>query len=138
MIISGRPPNFQKILKVFPKAAGKGTIFAYAPYIYVSGKPELSPALTKHEHLHLLRQMMYVSGPEEWWDRYLTDREFRLEEELVAHVEEYKHLQEHGSRAERRDALKVVADRLSSMLYLLNIIPKQAARLIVERAYGAK
>lgn len=130
MIISGRPPNFLKIASVFPSAKKSSTIFTYSPNIYVSGKPELSPALNTHEQVHLVRQQVYEGGAEAWWDRYLVDREFRLEEELFAHMAEYQHLIEFGSRDERRKALKVVAGRLSSTLYSLNISQKQAERLI--------
>lgn len=130
MIVSGRPPNFLKLVAAFPAAKKSSTIFTYAPDIYVSGKPELSPALNVHEHVHLVRQQSYTGGPEAWWDRYIVDRIFRLEEELVAHIAEYQHLIEFGSRDERRKALKVVARRLSSTLYNLNISTKQAERLI--------
>lgn len=133
MIITGRPPNFTKLAAVFPAALKSGTIFAYAPNVYVSGKSELSPSLEVHEKVHISRQESYNGGPEAWWDRYLVDREFRLEEELVAHMHEYRYLSDYGSREERREALKVVAKRLSGPLYNLGLSPKQAARLITER-----
>lgn len=133
MIVSGRPPNFNKIISVFPAGAKNSTIFAYSPYIYVSGKPELSPALNAHENVHISRQEIYTGGAEAWWDRYLTDKNFRLEEELIAHCAEYDYLMKFGSRSERRNALKVVSARLSGPLYHLGLSPKQAAKLIEEK-----
>lgn len=129
-VISGRPPNFTKIVAVFPQALKATTVFAYYPNIYVSGKPTLSDALFAHEKVHLRRQQVYEGGTEAWWDRYLVDRDFRLDEELKAHVVEYQFLSENGSRDQRRMALKQVAERLSSGLYRLGITPKQAASLI--------
>ncbi len=133
MIVTGRPPNFEKLVKVFPAALKAGTIFAYAPNIYVSGQPTLSPALNTHEHVHLSRQQVYEGGPEAWWDRYLIDREFRLEEELLAHCAEYQYLIEFGSRKDRRKALDTVASRLCGPLYSLGLSPKKAAALIESR-----
>lgn len=127
MIIAGRPPNFEKICKVFPEARAKGTIFAYSPNIYILDKDGITNALEAHENVHILRQ---GTNPETWWDRYLVDREFRLEEELIAHTAEYKHLLEHGSRSERRNALKIVSNRLSSGMYSFGLSPKKAADMI--------
>ena len=133
MIVSGRPPNFNKIISVFPAGSKSNTIFAYSPFIYVSGKPKLSPALNVHENVHISRQESYTGGAEAWWDRYLVDKNFRLEEELLAHCAEYEYLIQFGSRDERRSALKNVAARLSGPLYNLGLSPKHAAKLIEEK-----
>jgi hypothetical protein len=82
-----RPPNFEQILAKFPSADKPGVIFAYGEDIYnPSGKP-IPHFILAHEYRHCARQ--WQADPEAWWEKYLTDDEFRYGEELIAHVEEY-------------------------------------------------
>lgn len=115
-IINGWPPNFPEIVKEFPAARGPSVIFAYAPDIYAPGRTNLPQHLLVHEAVHIRRQA--ALGVEEWWRRYLTDAQFRYDEELLAHRAEYQFLQERAtSRQHRRSVLKQVAWRLASPLY---------------------
>lgn len=120
-----RPPNFEKILSVFPMAANSGTIFAYLD-IYVPSGHDLPASLIAHEAVHCQRQA--EMGVDLWWDKYLTDPEFRYHEELLAHRAEWKHLSENGSRQVRRQALKETAKRLASPLYNKMVTLDQAKR----------
>jgi hypothetical protein len=114
-IIPTRPPNYDDILKVFPLASGQHVIFAYAPDIYSPSGPDLPRSLITHESVHIARQE--AMGVKEWWNQYLTDPAFRYEEELLAHRAEYQSLARYGTRAERRQALKLVAKKLAAPLY---------------------
>jgi hypothetical protein len=130
-VINDRPPNYLKIVAIFPQAANKSTVFAYAPHIYTVGNTTLSKALENHEQVHIRRQQELEGGPEAWWDKYLSDLKFRFDEELIAHIAEYEYMAAYGSREERRAALKIVATRLSSQLYYFGISYKKACKLIV-------
>lgn len=127
-IVNGeRPPNFAEILSVFPMASNREVIFAYGQKIYNPSGKELPPALYAHERVHCTRQI--EMGVEEWWKRYLTDGEFRYEEELLAHQAEWLHMVENApSRQMRRSALKRVAQRLSGPLYGRTVTMKQAMK----------
>ena len=89
MIIEEKPPNFDRILAAFPDAGGPGIIFAYGQNIYNPSGKMIPPALMAHEAVHCSRQDGLFL-PDAWWGLYLTDAQFRYNEELLAHVAEYK------------------------------------------------
>jgi len=112
LIIIGRPPNFEQIAKYFPKAAEVGTLFAFDGAIYNPSGGDVPPALVAHEEVHLRRQK--DAGPIQWWERYLVDGEFRYNEELLAHVAEFKAQRatsdrNFGARLLMHTALRLVA-----------------------------
>jgi hypothetical protein len=88
LIIVDRPPNFEQILAVFPRASDPGVIFAYNGKIYSPSGGDIPPALISHEGVHLERQREI--GAELWWEKYLQLATFRYYEELLAHVAEFK------------------------------------------------
>lgn len=124
-----RPPNFAKIVEVFPLARGPLVIFAYAPYIYVpNGKPLLT-SLIAHETIHVKRQKKM--GVELWWDTYLTSPKFRWEEEVLAHRAEYDSLAAMAwSDRARMKALKTVARKLAAPLYGRMVTVTEALQLL--------
>lgn len=129
VIYNETPPNFEKIVAVFPAARKKGAIFTYGRKIYVPGGEELHPSLLEHEKIHASRQGRFPRTINQWWDEYLQDSTFRLREELLAHRREYQWWKD-ASRAERRIMLKQIAKRLSSELYGNIITFDQARRCI--------
>ncbi len=114
MIINERPPNFEQIHAAFPRADQPGVLFAYDGNIYNPSGNVIPPALVAHEEVHLHRQR--DAGPTHWWDQYLTDNEFRYNEELLAHVAEFKH-QKNGDRNASARLLMSTALRLIAPLY---------------------
>lgn len=112
----GRPPNFDKIVKVFPMARGPLVIFSYAPYIYSPSLRPIDPSLIAHENIHIARQ--HKIGVEDWWDKYLTDFDFRFYEELLAHRAEYRVLSVNAKTFKQQCvALRIVAKKLAAPLY---------------------
>lgn len=120
-VIQDRPPNFEAIHAVFPGAAGEGVVFAYGDKIYNPSGVTLPPELMAHELAHCERQN--EMGLDAWWDRYLVDGDFRYEEELIAHIAEFKSImsrynyQEHAISRVRERALDHVAKKLAAPLY---------------------
>jgi hypothetical protein len=114
-IKAGRPPNFAAICRVFPRAAERGTIFTYGHTVWVSDGADLPRSLVAHETVHVTQQELM--GPEEWWDRYLTDPAFRFGQETAAHIMEYSVACEGAGRNVRRQQLARIAKRLSGPLY---------------------
>ena len=114
-VVDGRPPNYVAIVAVFPGAALPGVIFAYADRIYAPGGRTPTPALQAHEQVHCERQ---DGRPEPWWERYLVDPAFRLDEELLAHRAEYRaYCARHANRVKQAQALAGIATKLAAPLY---------------------
>ncbi len=91
------PPNYKQITAAIPAVAkNKAIVFVYAPYIYSPAGIELRPDLKAHEEVHVTRQ---GDDPQAWWDKYLVDTDFRLQEELVAYQVQYKYMEVHYDRA---------------------------------------
>jgi hypothetical protein len=123
MIIVGYPPIFDRILEVFPNADKPGVLFAFDGCVYNPSGNVIPPALIAHEEVHLKRQRdlgpnphstTKWSGPDLWWDNYLEDSEFRYNEELLAHVAEFKtqrttNDRNFGARLLMHTALRLVA-----------------------------
>ena len=119
------PPNFGAILQRFPEAANKGVIFSYGDVIYNPWKTQIPKHLIAHEGTHGERQE--AAGIQQWWERYIDEPLFRLDEEIYAHHAEYKV----ALRNVGPGALKTIAHRLAGPLYgqLLNY--EQACRAIL-------
>lgn len=115
MIILSRPPNFEHIKAVFPKAEEHGVLFAYDGVIYNPSAIPVPQALIAHENVHLKRQAKH--GVDVWWDHYLRDYEFRYHEELLAHVVEFQSLRGGGDRNFGARLLLHTALRLVAPLY---------------------
>lgn len=128
-IIHRRPPNFQDIIKVFPMAAGAGVLFAYHDAIYYPAGQPLPQYMLDHEAVHLRRQGGTEEGARAWWDKYLTDPDFRYIEELLAHRAEYKSMIENATtRQLRKHALRIVAKKLAAPLYGWRLNVKQCEK----------
>ncbi len=130
VIVNARPPNFEQIAAVFPMAGNDGVLFAYGGDIYAPGGKVVPPALVAHENVHLERQRALGpapgsttqwSGADSWWHKYLHDSEFRYQEELLAHVAEFKVLKASNDRNFGARLLMSTALRLTAPLY--NYLP---------------
>lgn len=129
-IIHDRPPNFEQIAKAFRQAYRPGVMFAYDDAVYLPSGGEIPPQLICHEQVHLDRQKEI--GVDKWWELYISNIHFRFEEELLAHIAEYKYFVDNASRQVRRHALKEIAKRLASPLYNNMISRNGAERAILE------
>ncbi len=78
-IIHDHPPNFDQIIREFPRASGRGVLFAYDDAIYVPDGAHVPPELIAHEEAHM-RQQRIAGGPEVWWDQYIKSKSFRLKQ----------------------------------------------------------
>ena len=90
----------------------KTTYFKGTYHLATGG--EIGPALEAHEQVHCDRQ---GRNPDGWWNRYLSDIKFRLDEEVLAHKAEYETaIRLVPNRQSRRAHLKIIAKRLSGSL----------------------
>lgn len=99
------------------------TIFAYDKVIYCDY--ELPEHLQVHERRHLIRQQKI--GVDEWVERYLTDIQFRLNEEVIAYKEQCMSIKDRNYRDTLR---KACAKDLASSLYGNLVTYQEAYQLL--------
>lgn len=130
-----RPPNYDAIRQKFGRVVdGIGVMFTYGDTIYYprSHGEGISKSLVAHEIVHSRRQ---GDDPAKWWEWYLNNKEFRFEEELVAHQVEYVAACEGVGRQQRRQYLAAISKRLAGPLYG-NMTTKAKAKLIITGPLG--
>ncbi len=81
-----KPPIYEKCVEAFGVDWDKGVIFTYGNTIY--SKFQIDPIKVSHEMIHV-RQQSEI-GKEIWWEKYLSDPKFRLDQEIEAYLEENK------------------------------------------------
>ena len=132
-IVIDYPPIYEEIMSVFPMAS-RSVIFAWGNKIYNPCNVHIPPQLIAHEHAHGRRQGNDVGG---WWRRYLDEKEFRLTEEVAAHIIEMMYLAgPNPNRQIRRQVLRSTAKRLSNPLYRYGI-SKTQAQVLLKRELAA-
>jgi hypothetical protein len=92
-IIGEFPPNIGRIRQYL--SPPKGSIFAYNNKIYNPDNVTIWPDLEEHEKVHFKQQER--GGAELWWERYIQDSEFRLEQEVEAYGRQYKFYKERNA-----------------------------------------
>lgn len=130
-IIFERPPIWAEIIKHFPHVqTTRGVLYCWGDSICNPDRVEVTRSVHAHEEVHSVRQAK-MGGPGRWWARYMTDPAFRFDEELPAHIVEYR-LQQDDSRHrnERRFYLNQIAERLAGPLYGHLITIEKAKRLL--------
>ena len=80
------PPNIKQIKEVFP-ILPESMLVCYDDVIYNPSGQELADHIQIHELTHSDQQQ---EKPEEWWDKYLNDKDFRLKQELLAYQRQYQ------------------------------------------------
>ena len=105
-------------------------IFAWGDKIYNPFSVPIPKCLIAHEGVHGDRQNSI--GIEDWWECYLANDKFRLDEEVLAHRAEYAALlQEYGdNRTNRRIFLSQTATRLRAPFYCYKLPIDEARRLL--------
>jgi len=87
-VLVAYPPNIKEIEAVFD-LTGKKPFFAYGRKLYNPFNSPVDVMLMAHETTHQAQQ---GSDPKSWWDRYLSDNDFRLSQEIEAYQAQYKAL----------------------------------------------
>jgi hypothetical protein len=112
-ILTTKPPNWQRIADTFP-VDWNSIIIAYYPNIHCG--VEVSNQKQAHEEIHLSRQRDL--GVDLWWEYYLTNPSFRLNEEVEAYKVEVAWVKENiATRNQRRFLLDKIYSDLSGSVY---------------------
>jgi len=125
------PPNIDDIRAIFPIKNRKGIIFTYAPFIYNPDHGTIDHPLMVHEETHISQQ---GTDPASWWQRYLTDSEFRLQQELEAYRNQYWAMKDsYKDRNYLATRLHNICLDLSSSMYGSIINYEDARKYIMQR-----
>jgi hypothetical protein len=111
---SHEKPEIYDLLKTnFGVNWNKGVIITYGDTIYCKWKVK-EPKLT-HEKVHIKQQK--EMGVDEWWDKYLSDEQFRLQQELEAYKAEIEWIKENVKGFVLKDKMisKIIMDISSDM-----------------------
>jgi hypothetical protein len=112
-ILIENPPNIELLRIAFGGISDK-TVFTYGDTLYNPGNNFIDDALMAHEEVHAKQQ----TNPEEWWQRYLADVDFRLSQEVEAYQKQYRRLRVIvKDRNQLARLLHQLATDLSSDLY---------------------
>lgn len=128
-VVVGEPPLIDEIDAAF-HVRGHPVFFSFGSVIYNPRGAHIPHSIRVHEAVHGERQIADVEG---WWRRYIASPEFRLAEEIPAHIAEYRFFNGRP-RNERRYHLKQIAKRLASPLYGRLITSVDAEKLLKEGA----
>ena len=121
------PPNYETICKHIPAVRkNRNIVFTYGDTIYNPANNPLDAALLAHEQVHVDRQ----TDPDAWWERYLTDVQFRLDEEVAAYRVQWQYAVANYGRADRRRLLQHITNDLSGAMYGKLISKYEAGNLI--------
>lgn len=144
-IIKAYPPLYSRIVEAFPYIKGRpGILFAWGDRLYypnpTTKAQDLPVWIEAHEEVHGKRQMenfsdYYQEAIEDWWDKYIADPEFRLQEEIPAHQAEWRAYRDtfpENSPFDPCPYLTRVAERLSGPLYG-NLISYEEARKVIQQ-----
>lgn len=113
-IVNERPPIYDGATAVFGTIPDS-VVFAYGDTIYNPSGQSLSEDIIAHEEIHELQQ---GENPAAWWEAYLSDAEFRLDQELAAYRHQYRFMLKNEPDREKRNlALLHFAKSLSGPIY---------------------
>lgn len=108
-VLSGKPPIFPRVLELLGPEAWQA-FFAWGDTIYVPAGRALPEEILLHELVHLERQ---AGDPETWWEHWLTDTAFRLDEEARGYGAQLAWIRERLRSGKHRH---LVATRIAAML----------------------
>ena len=109
-------PNLQKLKDAF-EVSEEDIIIAYGDKIYSPNK-QITHDLLVHEMVHCERQGYNERSAERWWERYMEDKEFRLNEEILAYKQQYLYCcRVYTDRNRRHKILYALAKELAHERY---------------------
>jgi len=136
-VIKDFPPNYKMVISVFPAVKEMhGTVFTYGDIIYYPYMKRAIPDhLIVHEKTHSRQQ---GNNPAEWWDKYLADTNFRLDQELEAYQKQYAYyVAKNHNLKDRAWFLEAIAGDLSGAMYG-NLITKLDAMELIKNYANCK
>lgn len=130
-IINEYPPNIVAIEEHFD-LTGRTVYFTYGDAIYNPSGTHIAPDYVFHEEVHM-KQQRDIGGPEIWWDKYIKDPAFRIEQEVDAYGQQLRYIRRNNAKKVARE-LNHFAEVLSSALYGNMMTEEDARRQVWDRS----
>lgn len=132
-IINEQPPVYDMIIASGMRFNPASTVFAYDGAIYNPANAEIPDHCIAHEETHLRQQE--TIGSVAWWDRYLVDPLFRIQQEAEAYGAQYRFLCQRIKDRNRRNRILVdLSTFLSGPMYGNTIDALTARKMILKEA----
>lgn len=129
-ISTQKPPVWDEVEKKFGIKWESGVLVAYGDTIHTrTGR--VSPDLIIHESVHF-KQQEAIGGPEKWWEKYLTDSNFRFEQELEAYGKQCDYIRSYIHNHKKRANMFNHIWHSMAEMYGDMVTYKQAAELLPE------
>lgn len=135
-IINDYPPNWDKVKQIFPVEDAE-VVMAYGGNIYNPFNLQLRDDVIFHETIHLKQQKRAQErgmNMDEWWDRYATNIEARIEFEAQAYGQQVAYIRRRQGEERALKALKSFSNFLSGPVYG-NAITQEKAFEKIRRVY---
>lgn len=133
MILSKEKPKiYDRLFEAFGISWERGICIVWGDTCHSIN--DVRPDLWAHEEVHCEQQRFM--GPDIWWETYITNSEFRLNQEVEAYRAQIKYLRDHSdemSRDVRRFAIDSMCKNLAGPMYGYIVTYKKAKELIVPR-----
>lgn len=133
-IIRAFPPIYNTLIEHFPIKGKPGILYAWGDRIYNPSGVTVPEWLIAHEEVHGERQCGDCIGSDSiiaWWQRYIYEPAFRLNEEVPAHQKEWQVVNGMKIPEDTKERyLAMMAHRLSGPLYNHMITDSEAVDVI--------
>ena len=124
------PPNYEEIIKHFPVEENKNVVFTYGDTLYAPNLKEneiISDHLKAHESTHTAQQ---GDKPDNWWDKYIADVDFRLSQEVEAYHNQYMFIKSrYGTNTANKMVVQLASDLISE-IYQFDLTYNTAEKMI--------
>jgi hypothetical protein len=131
-IINERPPIYDALRRAGMNFNEKYTIFTYGDAIYNPAGLTLLAETIAHEEHHMKQQREIEGGPDAWWDRFIRDAMWRIQQEAQAYKVQYDFVcKSKKSTTGRLHKLVAYAGILGGSAYG-NVVTPQAALKIIQ------
>lgn len=129
-IVNTFPPNIEMIREKIGNPPSTA-VFTYGDTIYNPSHGFIDSYLITHEETHERQQ---GDKPEDWWSRYYDDKQFRLDQELEAYRNQYRHFCRNKKNPQKEAMfLEFIAHHLSSEMYGDIVTKEEAKGLICQK-----
>jgi len=120
-----KPAIFDRFNRRFGVQWEQGIIIAYKDTVYC--KYDLPEDFKVHEETHLEQQKR--TTPDEWIEKYLTDAQFRLEQEVEAYTNQIAWAKKNYDRPARRRLNKEIVN-IMMRIYDIGLNEEEVKRLL--------
>lgn len=111
VVIFGRPPVLDRVIAQVGLDA-ENAYFTYDGKIWSPTGRTPPDEIVEHEKKHV-EQQTAAGGSDAWWDRWLADRAFRLDQEIRAYGRQIWWLRKHRGSKEAQRQLGWIAEMLA-------------------------